>query len=280
MAKPRILLVDDTKEALSSLAAIMTENNFDVVTSSSVKSALGKIASESFDVLLCDLHLPGSGDGFTVVSAMRHTNPDTVTIAFSNYPDVAQAMTAIVLHADEIVVQPLDVPALLDLIETKLLSVRLRIKPKCERVASILERETYRTIEDWFSRVEGCEELTKVRLNKEERTGHLPMMFAVLVDRLRYPRKLEEQAPFSQPAHDHGCLRWQQGYTVAMMVEESRMLQVSIFQTLHNNLTSVDFSLLLPDVMAIADEVDSQLKQQMLSYTEAADKGDCRVGVR
>jgi hypothetical protein len=51
-----------------------------------------------------------------------------------------------------------------------------------------------------------------------------------------------------------------------MLVEESRMLQVSIFQTLQNNLSTVDFSLLLVDVMAIADEVDSQLAQAMASY--------------
>jgi len=51
-----------------------------------------------------------------------------------------------------------------------------------------------------------------------------------------------------------------------MLVEESRMLQVSIFQTLEHNLTSVDFNLLLGDVMTIADEVDSQLAQQMASY--------------
>lgn len=279
MAQPRILLVDDTKDALSSLSVIMTQNNFDVVTASSVKSALGKIASESFDVLLCDLHLPGSGDGFTVISAMRHTNPDTVTIVFSGFPDLNQAMSAILLQADEVIVKPLDIPALLDLIEAKLLHVKLRMKPKSERVASILERETSSTIDDWFSRVERCGDLTQVRLSQEQRTGHLPMLFAVLVDRLRHPRVLEEQAPFSQPAHDHGCLRWQQGYTAAMMVEESRMLQVSIFQTLHDNLTSVDFSLLLPDVMAIADEVDSQLKQQMLSYSEAAEQGECTVSV-
>jgi electron transfer flavoprotein alpha/beta subunit len=51
-----------------------------------------------------------------------------------------------------------------------------------------------------------------------------------------------------------------------MLVEESRMLQVSIFQTLQNNLHRVDFSLVLVGVMAIADEVDSQLAQQMASY--------------
>jgi hypothetical protein len=51
-----------------------------------------------------------------------------------------------------------------------------------------------------------------------------------------------------------------------MMVEESRILQVSIFGTLQNNLSSVDFSQVLLDVMTIADEVDSQLKQAMLSF--------------
>jgi hypothetical protein len=51
-----------------------------------------------------------------------------------------------------------------------------------------------------------------------------------------------------------------------MIVEESRMLQVSIFQTLQSNLSKVDFSLLLMNVMVIADEVDWQLVQTMRSY--------------
>jgi len=51
-----------------------------------------------------------------------------------------------------------------------------------------------------------------------------------------------------------------------MMVEESRMLQVSIFQTLQNNLDRVNFSQILIAVMVIADEVDSQLAQAMASY--------------
>jgi len=53
-----------------------------------------------------------------------------------------------------------------------------------------------------------------------------------------------------------------------MIVGESRMLQVSIFHTLQNNLSVVDFSLLLIDVMTIADEVDSHLKLTIQSFTE------------
>jgi hypothetical protein len=51
-----------------------------------------------------------------------------------------------------------------------------------------------------------------------------------------------------------------------MMVEESRMLQVTIFETLQSNLANIDFSVLLIGVMTIADEIDSQLSQAMDSY--------------
>jgi hypothetical protein len=54
-----------------------------------------------------------------------------------------------------------------------------------------------------------------------------------------------------------------QGYTLGMLVEESRITEVTVFGMLQSNLNSLDFSLLLPDVTAIADEVDGQLTQSM-----------------
>jgi hypothetical protein len=62
-------------------------------------------------------------------------------------------------------------------------------------------------------------------------------------------------------------MRREQGYTAPMVIEESRKLQVSIFRTLQRNLRSVDFSKVLLDVVTIADEVDSQLKQAMIRFT-------------
>jgi hypothetical protein len=59
-----------------------------------------------------------------------------------------------------------------------------------------------------------------------------------------------------------------QGYKSAMLVQDSRMLQVTLFGTLQKNLGALDFSLLLPDVMTTADEVDSQLTQAMEGYME------------
>jgi NAD-specific glutamate dehydrogenase len=41
---------------------------------------------------------------------------------------------------------------------------------------------------------------------------------------------------------------------------------------LQSNLSALDFSRLLPDVMTIADEVDSQLTQVMESYMAVVEK--------
>jgi hypothetical protein len=67
-------------------------------------------------------------------------------------------------------------------------------------------------------------------------------------------------------AAEHGINRLKQGYSSAMMVEESRMLQVSVFHPLQQNLALINFSILLSDVMTIPDEIDSQLSQAMTSY--------------
>ena len=112
--------------------------------------------------------------------------------------------------------------------------------------------------------VEQDEELTCIPLSFEARTGHLPNLLADLIYRLRLP--LTAKAEASTSARQHGDLRRKQGYTAAMVVEESRILQVSIFNTLQNSLAKVDFSKVLLDVITIADEVDSQLKQAMLGY--------------
>lgn len=142
--------------------------------------------------------------------------------------------------------------------------------PKQDNVADILERETEGTIDNWYGRVEREKDLISVLLSREERCAHLPEMFRDVITRLRSPLPLGTRALTSDAAHDHGCLRRDQGYTAAMMVEESRMLQVSIFHTLQVHLKNTEPSDLLLDVMAIADEVDSQLAQAMTSYISEA----------
>ena len=141
-----------------------------------------------------------------------------------------------------------------------------------DSVADILEREVPNLISEWLARVELEPDLTHIPLTFEERTGHLPHLLHDVINRLRMD--VGTKAPISKAAAEHGDLRRKQGYTVAMAVEESRLLQVSIFTTLHKNVHQLEFNALLPDVVIIADEVDAQLKEQMLRFmaADAAEK--------
>ena len=266
--------MDDDGAVRAMMNEGLQRKGFEVVTASSVTEALAHITTQSFDVLITDLHMPDPGDGFTVVSAMRHAQPDALTMLVSGYPDVESAMAAILLEADEVVVKPFEIGRLTDLVREKVVNRKPTKRLDKERVGAILQRCSGRIVEDWLARVKQSSELTTVPLGDEERTGHLPRLVEDLALRLSKPSATshDTDAIFSAAAVAHGKLRYQQGYTPAMLVHESRILQVTIFGTLQNNLNSLDFSLLLPDVMTIADEVDAQLTQTMDSYMKLMQK--------
>jgi DNA-binding response OmpR family regulator len=267
-AQPRVLLVDDDEMISEMLQVQLEMNEFHVTAAANVPEAIHLIDTQSFDVLLSDLHMPGAGDGFTVISAMRHKHPNAVTLLFTGYPALKEAMDAILLQADEILVKPMPLPELVTIIRERLEKRGTRQHTHTERVASILERESDLTIAEWLSRVSRDRELIRIVLSDDKRKSHLPLLIRELVNRLRVPRSLGTDE-LSAGAIQHGKVRRSQGYSIPMIVEESRMLQVSIFHTLQINLSVVDFSLLLIDVMTIADEVDLQLKQTIMSFMES-----------
>jgi len=136
-----------------------------------------------------------------------------------------------------------------------------------EKVADVLEREVDFVIRDWMMLVEKQEDLMHISLNFDERTDHLPQLLRDVIARLRLD--VWTKTPLSIAAGRHGNLCRKQGYTVAMMIEESRLLQVCLFTALHKTASQLDLTKLLPDVAIIADEVDAQLKQQTVCYMAA-----------
>ena len=270
----RVLLVDDDDDVRGVLHATLESKGFAVAAAANVTQALKLITTESFDALITDLHMPSPSDGFAVVTAMRHSQPNTLTLLVSGYPDVQGAMSAILLEADEIIVKPFEAGKLAELLRHKMVTRKTDARVKKERVAAILQRCIAVVIEDWLARVNQRSEINQVQLNDRERTGHLPKLVEDLIVRLGKSSATakDNDAERSAAATAHGELRYRQGYTPAMLVHESRILQVTLFGTLQNNLAFLDFSLLLPDVMTIADEVDAQLTQSMDSYMKAMRK--------
>jgi DNA-binding response OmpR family regulator len=273
-ARHRVLLVDDDDAVRDMMTATLERKGFGVVASTNVTEALKLITTETFDVLITDLHMPNPGDGFTVVTAMRHSQPNALTLLVSGYPDVQGAMAAILLEADEIIVKPFEVGRLADLLRDKLLSRKPIVRVEKQRVGAILHRCIDTVVAEWLARAKTSPVLNHLSLSDDERTGHLPKLVEDLVVRLTKPNATskDSDAVFSEAAIAHGKLRYLQGYTPAMLVHESRILQVTLFGTLQSNLSLLDFSLLLPDVMTIADEVDAQLTQTMDSYMNAMRK--------
>src|SRR6202048_2914799 len=109
---PRVLLAEDDDAVRDMLQAVLERDGFEVVAVANVREALSRIAAESFDVLLADLHMPHSGDGFTVVSAMRHTHPHAATFVLSGYPELEEALGAIRAQTDEVLVKPIEIAEL------------------------------------------------------------------------------------------------------------------------------------------------------------------------
>jgi DNA-binding response OmpR family regulator len=265
----RVLLVDDDDGVREMMNESLESKGFKVVAVGGVTEALKCIATETFDVLMTDLHMPNAGDGFTVISAMRHSQPNALTMLLSGFPDVKSAMEAIVLEADEIVVKPVEIKQLAERVRERLLIQKPANRPSKERVGAILERCSALVVRDWLARAKQARELNHLALRDDERTGHLPKLIEDLVRRLRRPitdLPKDHDAIYSSAAVLHGELRYAQGYTPEMLVHESRILQVTLFGTLQDNKNALDFSLLLVDVMKVADEVDAQLTQTMGSF--------------
>jgi DNA-binding response OmpR family regulator len=265
VAITKILLVDDDEAIRVTLAKILEQHGFEVTTAANVPEALKHISSIPYDALLSDLHMPGAGDGLTVVSAMRHANPKAVTMLLSAFPEMDAAARAILMQTDQIFVKPMQVMALVEAIELRLAN-GAPLPRAVETVATILGRSVEVTIQAWFERIKSDKKVMAIEMTYEQRTCHLPQVFRDLVSRLESAKPIGSKELVSEAAYAHGINRRRQGYTAAMMVEESRMLQVCIFDTLQNNLATIDFSVLLIGVMTIADEIDSQLSQAMDSY--------------
>jgi DNA-binding NarL/FixJ family response regulator len=267
--------VDDDESVLSGLSVILEAHEFEVTTASGVSEALKHIASASFDVLLSDLHMPGSGDGLIVVGAMRHANPRAITLVLSANPDMVKATTAILRMVDEVLLKPVKAGPIVETIQRRLAEEKEFPRPRqaeeeplrppaVELVASLLERERAAITQVWLARMNEAGGLAA--LTDEEKAEHLPGALDEIVYRLRYAQPLGVMTLFSMASLQHGARRRRQGLGSPVLVEEARALQVALFQTILDNLGRVDLGQLPVTLMAIADEVNAQLLQSLSGY--------------
>ncbi len=253
----RLLFVDDEPVIRVTLAAILRNHGFEVSVAATVAEALQKITSEKFDVLLSDLNIGNQGDGLTVVSAMRRTQPEAVTMILTGFPAFETALEAIRQQVDDYIVKPADIPHLVSAIESKLANPpKQRKLPARKRVSMILQENEERIEELWLAAVAEDDTLSQVSLSKEGRVASLRCMLKEII---RAAQTYGEQAGAEQlrPREGH-CRSQSEGWTAHMVFTEYCLLRRILPQIVQENLLVVNLSYLIPDLARANESLDEQ----------------------
>jgi ActR/RegA family two-component response regulator len=266
----RLLLVDDESVIRVTLSAILSKYDFEVSAAATVAEALQKITSEKFDILLSDQNIGNPGDGLTVVSAMRRTQPDAVTMILTGYPAFETAVEAIRQQVDYIV-KPANIPALVNTIESKLATPpRQRQLPPPKRVAMILQEHLARIEELWLSAIEKHPALSRMSLNKGQRSHHLKGILEEVI-RAAQSYSGEEIAGYKHSSGGYDRRRDLEGYTPGMMLAEFCLLRRIVAQVVQENLLAVNLSYLVPDLARVNESLDDQAQAALAMLSERID---------
>ena len=266
-SRTRVLFVDDEEAIRVTLPAILTLHGFQVTAVGSVADALDQINKNEFDVLLADLNIGQPGDGFTVVSAMRRTQPEAVTIIITGYPAFETALQAIRAQVDDYVVKPARVENLLHVIQDRLAGHMPPPHIPPRRLATLLKDHLGAIIEQWLTLIHADSELEKMPLTDEQRADHIPNIIAEMISMMeRRPGIVSSEA--LADAAEHGRIRRVQGFSIPQILKETRLLRRSIFEVMQANLLAVDVSTLIPDLVQISDSLDVQVKHSIQAYLQ------------
>jgi DNA-binding NtrC family response regulator len=102
----RLLLVDDDRHLLGSMAEWLREQGYPTDTAASLAEALAAVDRKTYDLVLADVRL-GDGDGFEILAHCRQHHPATSVIMISGYGTVELAVEAIRNGAFDFLTKPL-----------------------------------------------------------------------------------------------------------------------------------------------------------------------------
>lgn len=138
-----ILIVDDEANIRAFLKEILEQDNYRVSTVASGEAALQEIKTQTFDLALIDLKLPGLG-GIEVLKGIRVAAPETVIIVLTAHASLETAVEALRHGAHDYLFKPCQPVELHDSIRRGLLNrqkqgKRQQILERLQQVSTELE---------------------------------------------------------------------------------------------------------------------------------------------
>jgi DNA-binding NtrC family response regulator len=121
----RLLIVDDEVELTRLLCNTLAENGYETVGATSGTEGLKALEERHFDLLLCDLTMPGM-DGVQVLRRAMTMDPTLVGILMTGHATIAAAVDAMKAGAFDFVLKPFNQATLLPILARALETLRLR----------------------------------------------------------------------------------------------------------------------------------------------------------
>ncbi|HXN81909.1 MAG TPA: sigma-54 dependent transcriptional regulator [Myxococcales bacterium] len=112
MAKARILIADDESNARDALRTILREEGYETLEASDGEQALQLLPGFAPDIVLSDVRMPRM-DGLTLLRRVREQGSDTLFVMMTAFASVEMAVQAMRDGAENYLVKPLDVTAVL-----------------------------------------------------------------------------------------------------------------------------------------------------------------------
>ncbi len=112
MGTRRVLIIDDEEGIRSSLAFFLEDEGYAVRTASGADEALRAVAAEAFDVVVCDVRMPGR-DGLDLLPDLVTAQPEATILVMSAYGVVDQALEAVRRGAWDYLAKPFEPAELL-----------------------------------------------------------------------------------------------------------------------------------------------------------------------
>ena len=132
-----------------------------------------------------------------------------------------------------------------------------------KRAPDLVEENRDWVISEWLRRVNKNGELMRVILSEADRKDHVP---GLLDEAMARSRKNPVGPEREKSAYDHGICRYRQGYSVAMLILECRLLQQTICECVERDRESVDLDTVVTDMAKMWDTVALELEQSIRAY--------------
>jgi ActR/RegA family two-component response regulator len=232
-----LLFVDDEDSIRLTLPPLLERNGFQVTSAALVPEALNLIAQRKFQVLLTDLNIGHPGDGFAIVSAMRGTQPDALRFILTGYPAFESALEAMRYQVDDYLVKPTEITALVQAIKSKFGARTPANLVPTKRLPDVIRENLAAIIKDFLEQAKADPDLSSIETSDSDRTDHIPRLFDAA---MRIARGDETTKEDRESAVLHGALRRKQGYTVPLLIQETRILKQNVGECLKEHLLAVD----------------------------------------